>query len=105
MWDGGGKIEKDVDYGYYKGTAVYDSYNDVWAFPELLNALTGQPGGIMGDVNDDSAFNVADAVALQRWLLADPSAELKNWRNGDFYKDNKLNVFDLCLMKRKLIYG
>ena len=104
-WDGGGKIETDADYGYYKGMAVYDRYNDVWVFPELLDALTGQSGGTMGDVNDDGACNVADVVALQRWLLADPSAELKNWRNADFYKDNQLNVFDLCLMKRKLIYG
>ena len=57
----------------------------------------------MGDVNDDGSFNVADVVLLQKWLLAVPDAELTNWRAADFYWDNRINVFDLCLMKRALI--
>jgi len=102
-WDGGGNIESNADYGYYTGMALYDRYNDEWIFPELLKALTGQSVSIMGDVNEDGAFNVADVIALQRWLLADKNVTLKNWKNADFYDDNKLNVFDLCLMKRKLL--
>lgn len=57
----------------------------------------------MGDVNLDGEFNVTDAVVLQKWLLAVPNTELKCWENADFYEDGKLNVFDLCLMKRNLI--
>lgn len=57
----------------------------------------------IGDANDDGEFNVADAVLLQKWLLAVPDANLKNWKAVDFCNDNKLNVFDLCLMKRELI--
>ena len=57
----------------------------------------------MGDVNDDGEFNVADVVMLQKWLLAVPDTDLKNWKAVDFCNDNKLNVFDLCLMKRELI--
>ena len=56
-----------------------------------------------GDANDDGEFNVADAVLLQKWLLAVPDTDLKNWKAVDFCNDNKLNVFDLCLMKRELI--
>ncbi|HPY85061.1 MAG TPA: dockerin type I repeat-containing protein [Ruminococcus flavefaciens] len=57
----------------------------------------------MGDVNDDGEFNVADAVLLQKWLLAVPDTHLVDWKTADFCNDNKLDVFDLCLMKRELI--
>ena len=55
-----------------------------------------------GDVNDDGEFNVADAVLLQKWLLAVPDTHLANWKAVDFCNDNVLNVFDLCLMKQEL---
>lgn len=58
---------------------------------------------LMGDVNDDGAFNVSDVVLLQKWLLAVPDTHLANWRAADFCEDEKLDVFDLCLMKRELI--
>jgi len=60
---------------------------------------------ITGDVNADGAFNISDVLLLQKWLLAVPNTNLANWKAADFYDDNKLDVFDLCLMKRKLIYG
>lgn len=28
---------------------------------------------------------------------------MKQWKNADFVDDGKLNVFDLCLMKRALL--
>lgn len=56
-----------------------------------------------GDVNDDGEFNVADVVLLQKWLLAVPDTHLVDWKAADFCNDNKLDVFDLCLMKRELI--
>ena len=56
-----------------------------------------------GDANDDGEFNVADAVLLQKWLLAVSDTHLANWKAADFCNDNKLDVFDLCLMKRELI--
>ena len=58
---------------------------------------------LMGDVNNDGAFNVTDVVLLQKWLLAVPETHLANWKAVDFYDDNVLNVFDLCLAKRALI--
>ncbi|MCM1227464.1 MAG: polysaccharide deacetylase family protein [Clostridium sp.] len=58
---------------------------------------------VMGDVNGDGTFNAADVVAFQKWLLALPDIKLANWKTADFYSDNKLDVFDLCLMKRALL--
>ncbi len=54
-----------------------------------------------GDVNNDGVFNIADVVMLQKWLLC--AGPLTTWENGDLCKDNRIDVFDLCMMKRKLI--
>lgn len=58
---------------------------------------------IHGDVNSDGLFNVADVILLQQWLLAAPNIQLANWKAADMCKDDKLDVFDLCLMKRELL--
>ena len=50
-------------------------------------------------------FGVSDAVLLQKWLLAVPDTHLANWKAADFCDDDRLDVFDLALMKRTLIYG
>ena len=46
-------------------------------------------------------FNVADIVMMQRWLFC--QGRLVNWEAGDLCKDNMINVFDLCLMRRMLL--
>lgn len=58
---------------------------------------------IEGNVNSDNSFTVVDVVLLQKWLLAAPDTNLANWKAADPCEDGKLDVFDLCLMKRKLI--
>ena len=58
---------------------------------------------IAGDVNADGAFSVADVVLLQKWLLSVPDTHLSDWKAGDFYEDENLDVFDLSLMKRALL--
>lgn len=58
---------------------------------------------IQGDVNADGEFNISDAVLFQKWLLAVPNVELSNWESADYTGDERLDVFDLCLMKRALI--
>lgn len=58
-----------------------------------------------GDCNGDGEFNVSDVVLLQKWLLAVPDTHFEDWKAANLCKDDRLDVFDLCLMKRKLIYG
>lgn len=60
---------------------------------------------ILGDVNADGDFDVADVVCLQRWLLGIPDASLADWEAADLCGDGRLNVLDLCLMKRLLTAG
>ena len=57
-----------------------------------------------GDVNADGEFNIADAVTMQKWLLASTEVTVKNWKAGDLCEDNVLDASDLCIMKRMLIY-
>ena len=58
---------------------------------------------VKGDVNMDGKFDIADVVLLQKWLLAVPDTKLANWKAADLCEDGRLDVFDLCLMKRMLI--
>lgn len=63
-----------------------------------------KPSFIKGDVNADGLFDIADVVLLQKWLLAVPDTHLPQWRAADLCNDERLDVFDLCLMKRELLY-
>jgi len=58
---------------------------------------------VRGDVNADGDFTVADVVALQKWLLAVPDVKLADWKAGNLCEDDRLDVFDLCFMKRELL--
>lgn len=56
---------------------------------------------VLGDVNADGKFNVADVVMMQKWLVC--NGELTDWKAGDLYKDDVINAFDLCIMRSMLI--
>ena len=86
---------------------LYFVYSDqgvsmqAWRFTE-----SSEPSErLMGDVNADGKFDIADVVLLQKWLLAVPDTKLTDWKAADLCENDKLNVFDLCLMRRKLIYS
>lgn len=58
---------------------------------------------VKGDVNADGKLNISDIVLFQKWLLAVPDTKLSDWNRADLCRDGRLDVFDLCLMKRELI--
>lgn len=58
---------------------------------------------VKGDVNNDGEFSIADVVLLQKWLLGVSDIKLDNWKSADLCEDSRLDVFDLCLMKKMLI--
>ena len=68
----------------------------------IVFASTTLPA-LKGDVNQDGKFDVADVVLLQRWLLAVPDTHLADWKAADLCEDDRLDVFDLCMMKRELL--
>ncbi len=56
-----------------------------------------------GDVNDDGSLDIVDLILLQKWLLGFPETHLANVQAADLDANNKLDVFDLCLLKRALL--
>jgi hypothetical protein len=46
---------------------------------------------------------MADLVLLQKWLLGAPDTKLDDWKAADLCSDNKLDIFDLICMRKKLI--
>lgn len=58
---------------------------------------------VIGDVNADGKFHVADVVLLQKWLLAVSDTHLADWKADDLCEDYRLDTFDLCIMRKKLI--
>lgn len=67
-----------------------------------IQANFEEKADLPGDVNADGAFNIADVVMLQKWLLQD-GTQLTDWEAGDLVQDQKLNAFDFCAMKRALL--
>ena len=57
-----------------------------------------------GDVNADGEVNAADAVTLERFLLG-ASDELKAWKNGDLYKDEVIDTYDMVYLRKLLSEG
>lgn len=57
---------------------------------------------VKGDVNADGKCTMADAVALQKYLLGETKS-LSDWKAGDVNVDGKLNAVDLTQLKRILV--
>ncbi|MDD6270185.1 MAG: GDSL-type esterase/lipase family protein, partial [Oscillospiraceae bacterium] len=88
--------------GVHPGENGYAAMRELWAktmYDEIYSAEGGNTL-VEGDVNADGVFNIADAVRLQKWLIC--ADDLENRQAGDLNKDNAVNVFDLCIMKRML---
>ena len=66
-------------------------------------SICGEIDSVMGDINGDEEFTIADVVLLQKWLLAVPDIQIENWQLANFCRDDRLDVFDICLMRRELI--
>lgn len=56
---------------------------------------------IIGDVNADDSFGVADLVMLQNYLVR--RGDVTDWSAGDLCTDNVLDVFELLAMRKELI--
>ncbi len=56
---------------------------------------------VIGDVNADGKFTVADVVMMQKWILG--SDDMTDWKSGDLHKNGVIDVFDLVMMKQYLV--
>ena len=58
-----------------------------------------------GDSNDDGEFGVADVIKLQKYLLTADTMYEREAVASDLIEDERIDVFDLVMSKRKLING
>ncbi|MCQ2417435.1 MAG: dockerin type I domain-containing protein [Oscillospiraceae bacterium] len=56
---------------------------------------------LMGDVNNDKAFEMSDLVLMQKYLLGIEA--LKNPAAGDMDSNKRINATDLSMMKEKML--
>ena len=56
-----------------------------------------------GDANGDGNFNISDIVTAQKMFLGSSEHKIKDWKSLDLDNNNKLDSFDLCLLKKKLL--
>lgn len=89
--NGGEKYTDDMIIYSYDEISLYAHYDESSQKPQYLE----------GDANLDGKVNADDLVMLQNWLLG--SGDLTCWQNVDLCKDNKIDVFDLCLFRKILI--
>ncbi len=91
----------------YGGIMIWEVSQDAAGEYALLAVIKEEltVSDVRGDINADGAFTVADVVLLQKWLLSASDVFLADWQAGDLCKDGRLQVSDLCLMKRELLYS
>lgn len=83
-----------IIYGY-TGTEA-ERYAEEWGLEFVPLEYTE------GDANFDGKFTIADAVSLQNYLLGRQETGLVYWKAADLCDDNRLDVFDMCLMRNCL---
>ena len=89
--------------GYLNGTSVPENHVTATKYNNnSMDVVFRLIHSTPGDVNGDGAFNKKDVLLVQKWLLADPDADLANWEAADLYIDGKLTANDLTLMKQML---
>lgn len=95
--------ELGIGYSDIDGISISAYGGDLTASDIKLLVNSGSKESVRGDVNADGEFNVSDLVLLQEWLLAVPDTKLADWKAADLCKDDRLDVFDLCLMRKALL--
>ncbi len=88
-WDSSEKMEAGVE------DVITVKYTNVQVVYEY------ETKSVEGDVTNDGLFNVSDLVALQKYILG--TGTLENPLAGDVQKDNRLDAFDLVVMRKMLI--
>ena len=94
-----------IGKSFYSDDSYFNGYIDnIRVYKNALSASEiNAMQGVKGDVNGDGGFTVADLVAMQGFLLG--RNDLAVWQNGDLCPDGKINVYDMCLLRRLFVNG
>ena len=98
--------EEDNGYVYFLRTdgSIWQYNLDTKQWNEALaGILPVEKENAKGDVNGDGELSVADIVLFQKWLLGVPDTHLADWKAGNLCDDDRLDTFDLCMMRKELL--
>lgn len=95
-------LEPGSTHGYIVQPISYTAICDN-VFAEYSVEATCMLESVIGDVNMDGKFNTIDILAVKKWILGVSNTPLPNWKAGDLYEDNLINVLDLCMMYDMLL--
>lgn len=85
-----------------EGTNTIRLYNDERYAPSIDRiAIVNSADEVIGDVNADGKFSVADLVMMQKFLLN--NGELTDWKAGDLCSDERIDVFDMVMMRQLIL--
>lgn len=92
----------NVDVKLKKGKNTVKLYNDKSYGPSIDRIALALPESkVIGDVNADGEFGVADLVMLNNYLLG--SKVLIDWKAGDLCEDSRIDIFDLSSIRKLLL--
>ena len=96
----GGTYKGALDYMnfYFKEAAEPDV---AYSGKEEADDTDPYAGKILGDVNADKQFTVADVAMMQGYLLK--RGGLTDWKAGDLNEDGAIDIFDMVMIRRLLI--
>lgn len=109
--DENGRFYKyEIAGDYQKETFDFNFNDKVITSVYLKKHYSDNPQKVtMGDVNRDGKLTIADIAVFEKWLLGGSfyggEIVLENPWVLDFCDDDKLDVFDLCLMKEAFLKG
>ncbi|MGN0630769.1 MAG: cellulase family glycosylhydrolase, partial [Ruminococcus sp.] len=92
-----------TDVHYNRNTCKLNDQELKVLFNEICDSSKKQPQSITGDINGDGSFTVSDIVLLQKWLISEDNTEPLDCDAADINKDNRINIFDLSLLKEEFI--
>lgn len=88
----------------YGGIMIWELSQDAANEYSLLAVIKGEltvSSEITGDVNTDGKFDAYDIAMLRDHLIR--RGDITDWQAGDLCKDSRLDIADLCVMKRMFI--
>lgn len=92
-----------IDYSKSMGGRIVFGLKDKQNITVYMDKLYSSNPYLLGDVNGDKNLNIADLVTFRNWLMNKKDTYLINWRAADICKDDLLDVFDYCQMKKIII--
>lgn len=102
--DWSGIAAADTKVNLKAGNNTIKLYNNSGNGPSIDRIAVAIPvEGIAGDVNLDGAFNVADLVLMQKYILGIETFNKEQFGIADMNSDGAVNSFDLISCRRALL--